>query len=35
MNDLEAIAFAIPRLKADDFETLNAGVAEPDGRRLR
>ena len=31
MNDLEAIAFAIPRLKADDFETLNAGVAEPEG----
>jgi glucokinase len=31
MNDLEAIAFAIPSLRTDDLYTLNAGVPVPGG----
>ena len=31
MNDLEAIAFAIPRLRTNDLQTLNAGVPVPGG----
>ena len=31
MNDLEAIAFAIPSLQTDDLYTLNAGVPVPGG----
>jgi len=31
MNDLEAIAFAIPRLRANDVQTLNAGSPVPNG----
>jgi len=31
MNDLEAIAFAIPSLRTDDLHTLNAGVPVPGG----
>jgi glucokinase len=31
MNDLEAIAFAVPRLRTDDVYTLNAGVPVPGG----
>jgi glucokinase len=31
LNDLEAIAVAVPHLKAADLETLNEGLAEPKG----
>jgi glucokinase len=31
MNDLEAIAFAIPRLRTNDLQTLNAGAPVPGG----
>ena len=31
MNDLEAIAFAIPSLRTDDLHTLNAGAPVPGG----
>jgi glucokinase len=31
MNDLEAIAFAVPRLQTSDLHTLNAGVPVPGG----
>ena len=31
MNDLEAIAFAVPSLRPDDLYTLNAGVPVPGG----
>jgi glucokinase len=31
MNDLEAIAFAIPRLRTDDLHTLNVGAPVPGG----
>ena len=31
LNDLEAIASAIPHLDADDIETINRGEAEPNG----
>lgn len=31
MNDLEAIAFAVPSLRAGDVHTLNAGVPVPKG----
>ena len=31
MNDLEAIAFAVPSLRADDVHTINAGAPVPRG----
>jgi glucokinase len=31
LNDLQAIAYAVPHLQPSDLETLNVGVAEPDG----
>lgn len=31
MNDLEAIALAVPKLRPDDLQTLNAGNPVPQG----
>ena len=30
MNDLEAIAFAVPRLRESDVQTLNSGAPAPE-----